>query len=234
MRQTRLLALAALLPAWAAPGLAADPSASATRLEINAEGKATQQPDLATVSAGMTSEAPTAAAAIAETARRTAAARRALAEAGVAERDVQTSALSLMPVYRHAEGKAPVVTGYRASHQLSVRFRDIARAGSVIDALVARGANEISGPSYGIDRPEALLDRARLAALADARARADLYARAAGLKVRRIVSIREEGAAPPPMPMPLYRAMADQAAETSLAPGEQALVVRLAVSFDLE
>ena len=128
----------------------------------------------------------------------------ALKRAGIEERDVQTSSINLNPEYRYQENRAPQLVGYTASNQVSIRFRDIRNTGKILDALVAEGANQINGPTLTIDKPEAALDEARLKALANGRARADVYARALGRRVARIVSISESGGSspvPPPMPM---------------------------------
>jgi uncharacterized protein YggE len=234
MRLNRpLLPIAAIL--ISAPAIA-ESSPAPTRLDLSAEASVARAPDIALISAGVISDAPTAAQAIAENARRMSAARAALKAAGIADRDLQTTSLALSPLYRYAEGKAPEVTGYQASTMLYLRFRDIERAGKVIDVLVARGINQIQGPTFTFDDPAPLLDEARVKALAAARARAELYARAAGLKVRRIVSISEAGSfAPPPQPAPMLRAAAaDRMAETGLAPGEQKLTASVAVSFELD
>jgi len=101
-----------------------------------------------------------------------------------------------------------VVTGYQASNSVSVRFHDVAKSGAILDALVAEGANQIDGPSLSIDQPDAALDEARSSAVKIAQARAELYAKASGLSVARIVSIAESGAndgATPQPPMPLAR-----------------------------
>ncbi len=159
----------------------------------------------------------------------------ALKRAGIADRDIQTSSINLNPEYRYADNQPPVLTGYRASNQVNVRFRDIAETGKILDALVAEGANQINGPSLEIDKPEAALDEARQAALTAARARADLYAKALGKKVSRILSISESGAS---QPMPIIvtaRMMSrDAAAESKIVPGEQTLSISLSVSFELE
>jgi hypothetical protein len=99
--------------------------------------------------------------------------------------------------------------------------------------LVAAGANEINGPSFEIEQPEAALDEARMEALANARARAELYARALGMRVRRVLSVSEAGmGAMPPRPV-MMREMAAQDA-TRIVPGEQSLIASLTVSFELE
>ena len=212
------------------------PTISGTRLDIIAEGDVVRVPDLALISAGVVTQAPTAGAAMAENAQRMAATVAALRKAGVADRDIQTASISLSPQYRYAENKPPVITGYQASNQVNVRFRDIKRAGAVLDALVAVGANQINGPSLSIDKPEEALDEARAAAMAKARARAELYARAAGLSVKRILAISESGGmAPPPYPMPMVaQARMEKSADSAIEPGEQKLSISLTVSFELQ
>jgi uncharacterized protein len=119
---------------------------------------------------------------------------------------------------------------------LSVRFRDIANAGAILDALVAEGANQINGPTLSIDKPEAALDEARAKAVAMGRARAELYARALGLRVVRVVIVSESGGSypvPPPMPMMMARGEA-ASADTKVDPGEQRLQVTLGMTFELQ
>jgi uncharacterized protein YggE len=237
--QSRLaLSFAGLLLA-AQPGLAqsvsAPPLLSGTRLDISAEGVVNRAPDLAMINAGVVTQALTAAEAMQANASRMAATVAALKRAGVADRDIQTAAISLSPQYRYAENKAPEITGYQASNQVNVRFRDIKRAGAILDTLVAQGANQINGPSFAVEKADAALDEARVEAIKAARARANLYAQAAGLRVKRILSISEsQGYAPPPYPMPVMMARAEKAADTAIEPGEQRLSVNVAVSFELE
>jgi uncharacterized protein YggE len=162
--------------------------------------------------------------------------RAALKSAGVADRDVQTSSISLNPEYRYENNQTPQLTGYTASNQVTVRFRDIANAGEIIDALVAQGANQINGPTLTIDKPEAAIDEARAKAVASGRARAELYARSLGLKVARVVSVSESGGnypVPPPMPMMMAGARME-AAQSKIDPGEQRLQVTLAMTFELQ
>src|SRR3546814_6679099 len=107
-----------------------------------------------------------------------------------------------LPQYRYQENQPPQLVGYQASNMVQVRFRKIEDSGRIIDALVAQGANQINGPSLSVDQADAALDEARTAALAKARQRAELYAKAAGLRVKRFISISEGGAVSPPMPHP--------------------------------
>jgi uncharacterized protein len=126
------------------------------------------------------------------------------------------------------------LTGYSASNQVNIRFRDIRNSGRILDALVAEGANQINGPSLSIDKPEAALDEARTKALAAGRARAELYARSLGLRVGKLVSVSESGGYSGPQPMVMSRMAVAEAAATKIDPGEQQLQVTLAMTFELQ
>jgi hypothetical protein len=234
MRATMLAAalsaasLSAMAQAQPAPVLVV----AGTRLDIAATGEVSRVPDVVIVSTGVVTRAANAGDALAQNAARLDRVRAALRRAGIAERDVQTSSVSLNPDYVYAEGQPPRLTGYQATNQLTVRFRDIRSSGRIIDALVAEGANQISGPTLTIDKPEAALDEARTKALATGRARAELYARSLGLRVVRLVSVSEGGGAGPgPIPMAAMRA--ERSADTAVVPGEQQLSITLQMSFEL-
>jgi len=206
-----------------------------TLLEISAQGESRRTPDLATISAGVVTQAVDAATAMRENAARMERVIAALKRAGVADRDVRTANISLNPQYRYANNQPPVITGYQANNTVIVRFRDIGKSGTILDALVATGANQINGPELGLDNPAAAMDEARVDAVAKARARAELYAKAAGLRVRRILSI-SEGVYDMPRPMPVSLRTMDvaESASTKIVPGEQSLNVSLSVRFELE
>jgi uncharacterized protein YggE len=229
-----LLALAAI-PAPASAQTVPVHTISGTRLDVVATGEVTRVPDIVRIGAGVVTTAPTASGALQENARRMETVRAALRRAGVAERDIQTSQLNLHPDYRHDQGgNQPQLIGYRAINEVTVRFRNIADTGKILDALVAQGANQINGPMLGIDKPEGALDEARTRALAAARARAELYARATGKRVGRILAISEGGGNMGPMPMYRGDAITVTGSKTEISPGEQSLSVTLAVSFELE
>jgi uncharacterized protein len=231
------LALCAAAPtAVAAQAVQAPmPAIAGTRLEVSATGEATRVPDLAIISAGVVTRQTTATAAIQENAERMERVLSALKRVGIEERDVQTSSINLNPEYRYQDNRSPELVGYSASNQVSIRFHDIRNTGKILDALVAEGANQINGPTLTIDKPEAALDEARLKALANGRARADVYARALGRRVARIVSISESGGSyPVPPPMPMMMEARNQAADSKILPGEQKLQVTLSIVFDLQ
>ena len=209
-------------------------SIAGTRLDINATGEVTRVPDVAMISSGVITRAASARAALQQNAAKMERVRAALKRAGIADRDIQTSNISLNPEYRYVENQAPRLTGYTASNQVNVRFRDIAATGDILDALVAEGANQINGPSLTIDKPEEALDEARVKALADGRARAELYARSLGMRVVRLLSVSESGGSyPTPPPMPVMMEARAQMASTKIDPGEQKLQLTLAMTFEL-
>jgi uncharacterized protein len=239
MRQTLLAALllgAASLPTatYAQQTPSITQTIAGARLDISATGEVTRVPDIAIIAAGVVSRSATATGALQDAADRMQRVLAALKRAGVEDRDVQTSNISLNPEYRYVENQPPQLTGYTASNQLTIRFRDIRNSGKILDALVGQGANQINGPSLTIDKPEAALDEARARAVSAGRARAELYARSLGMRVVRVVSVSESGgyAVPPPAP-PMVMQMA-RAADTSIVPGEQKLQVTLAMTFELQ
>jgi uncharacterized protein YggE len=209
--------------------------ADGTLLSVSAEASAKRVPDVATVSTGVVTQAADANAAMRANAAQMDKVMAAIRAAGIAERDVQTSGINLNPQYRYAENQPPTITGYQASNTVNVKVRDLSRLGRVLDAFVAQGANQINGPSFEVDKPDEAYDEARTAAVKKAQARAQVYANALGLRVRRVVSISEGGASFPP-PMPMLRAMASDAMmakETAVSPGETALSVSINVVFEL-
>ena len=234
---TILASATAILPAAASAQAApttVEPMvpAAGTVLDVTAEGRTTRVPDLATIRAGVVSQSPTAAAALTDNAQRMAKVLASLKRAGVAPRDIATSTVQLAPQYRYADNQPPVITGYQATNTVSIRFRDVAKSGTILDALVAQGANQIDGPNLTIDKPDAALDEARTDAIAQAKRRADLYAKAAGLRVSRIVSIAESGQDTGGPAQPMFMARAAMAKDsTQIAPGEKDVTVTLSVRF---
>lgn len=168
------------------------PLLDGTMLEIAAEGHSTRVPDVAIIQAGVTTQAPTAAAALAQNNAQMSRVTAALRAAGVAERDIQTDNISLQPQYRERQnGQPQEIFGYEARNSVTIRFRDVSKAGGILDILVREGANTVSGPSLVNSQPMEALNEARIDAVTKARARAELYAKAAGMRVDRILSISD-------------------------------------------
>lgn len=204
-----------------------------TLLSVSASAEASRVPDVASLSTGVVTQAADANAALRANSTQMAKVVAAIKAAGIAERDIQTTGINIHPQYRYAENQPPVITGYQASNTVSIKVRDVTKIGEVLDALVASGANQVNGPSFEIDQPETVYDEARQAALKKAQARAEMYARSLGLRVRRIVSISEGGGFQPPMPMMKAMAMDARMESAPVSPGETTLSANLDVVFEL-
>lgn len=239
----------------AQPDLAMAPGHSL--LTVTGEGRSYKEPDMAVFTAGVTSQGKTASAALADNARSMEQVIAALKRAGIAERDIQTSNLSINPVYRDPnreaalaaragqpyvapppEDQIPTIIGYQANNSVTVRQRKLDEFGKVIDTLAAAGANQINGPAFQLDEPGPALDEARREAVAEARARAQLYANALGLQIVRVVSVNESGGfygpqprmfgetamrAPPPPPPP----------PSAVLPGEMQMSASVTIQYEL-
>lgn len=211
-----LLAAAALVAL--APGLAAAQAAApqrtifdTTTLDLGAEGVVKAAPDMATVTLGVTASAATAQAASQAEAQKMTAVVSALKARGIEARDIQTSGLSLNASYEFPQNAPRKLTGYEASNRVTIRVRDLARTGPVLDAVVASGANDIQGIAFGLSDPKPLQTEARLQAVSALTAKAQLYASATGMKIVRLVNLTEGSDGAPP-PMPMFKAMSARAA----------------------
>jgi len=200
-------------------------------ISVSGEAMVSATPDQAEIEAGATTDA--------KTAREAAEANNvamnkllsALKAANIDAKDIQTSRLSLQPQYAPSRSP-PIVTGYRASNQVSVQLHDIAKIGSTIDTLVSAGATDIGGINFTVSNASKLLDDARTQAIADARRKAEIYAKAAGVTLGAPLSISEGGAPP----MPVFRAKMAVAAmaPTPVAPGQETLSVTVNVSWAIK
>jgi uncharacterized protein YggE len=233
-----LVALTIAAPAGALAQAVPPPVLNGLRLDVVATGEVTRAPDQVTVMAGVVTRAPQAEAALRDNAARMERVRTSLRGLGIQPRDIQTGTISLNQDYERPRepmaGGRPEPSGYVASNQLTIRFRDIANAGRIIDALVAVGVNNVQGPMFGLSNQGAALDEARTKALAAARTRAELYARALGSRVRRIVSVSESGQGGMIMGEAAGMRMQTMDASTKIEPGEQLVSTNLTVTFELD
>jgi uncharacterized protein len=225
----RLLFIAALAVAGALPA-AAQPDTLPHLITVTGEGEVAVVPDLAIIGAGVTTTGKTAREASEANAKMMTAVMAALKNAGIAEQDVQTARLSLHPV-RDNKSNELRITGFQASNQVTVKLRDVAKTAEAIDRLVAAGANDISGIQFVVSAPSKRLDEARAAAIADARRKAEIYAKAANLILGAAVSITEEGSVAP-VPVMMRAAKAETA--TPVSPGEQIQRISVSVSYELQ
>jgi len=216
----------------AAPAHAQAPPA---RVVVSGEGKVNVVPDLAQVRSGVTTNAKNVKEAVESNSRIMAAIITALTESGIAQKDVQTAQFSIQPVYssqdQHSESK---LTAYRVSNQVIAKIRHIDKLGDVLERLAAAGATDVWNIDFMVSDPSKALDEARETAIADARRKAEVFARAAGVTLGRVVTIEEEGAAAEPLSMrnrPM--AAARDAAAVPIASGENTVRAVVTVGFDL-
>ncbi|HRO13437.1 MAG TPA: SIMPL domain-containing protein [Paracoccus sp. (in: a-proteobacteria)] len=218
---TAALALAAA-PALAHPvPMGAGAHQAASTLTVQGEGQASVAPDTAAISLGVTTQAPTAAQAMADNAARQSAVIEALKGHGIEPRDIQTAGLNLSPMQDYSrEGQPPVITGYQAQNMVMIRVRDIARLGGVLDGLVAAGANEVQGISFSREDATATEDEARRDAVENARHRAGVLAEAAGMKLGRMLSLADSRPQSGPVPVMMAMAREADAKSTPIEAGE--------------
>ena len=202
-------------------------------ISVTGEATVSVPPDQAQIDAGVTSDAKTAREASDANNAAMAKVLLALKGAGIEEKDYQTSRLSLQPQFAPSKvaERAPGIVSFRASNRVMVRIRDVAKVASVIDVLVGAGANEIGGINFTVTQASKHLDEAREKAIADARRKAGIYAKAAGVKLGEPISISEEGA-----PVPVFRGKmaAPIAAGAPVAQGEETLAVTVSVSWAIK
>lgn len=226
---SRFFQFGAALTFLAMPAFAQAPPRS---IAMSGDGEVKAAPDSATLSAGVSVQAASAAAALAADSSRMQAVIAALKNSGVPANAIQTSRFSVSPQYAYANGQAPRITGYQATNQVSVRLDDVGKVAHVLDALIGAGANEASSLSFFIARPQPLLAEARAKAVADARARAEDYAKAAGVRLGPILSISESGEAPRPVAM---RAMAAAPAPSvPIEIGEETIAAHVSIVWQIE
>jgi uncharacterized protein YggE len=208
----------------------------APQLNLSAYGETRVAPDMATISLGVVTEAPTAAEAMRLNAQRMTGVVAALRKQGIADKDVQTSGLNLSAQYTYQDNQPPKLRGYQASNQVTVTVQDLSKLGQAVDATVSAGGNQVNGISFGLKDPQAAENAARLEAVRRLKAKADLYSQALGKRIVGLRSFSEGGGYAPTPPMPMYArsAMAAQDASTPVSPGELNLRIDVNASYELE
>lgn len=233
------LALVLATTVFVAPALAQEGPPPGL-ITINGLGEVTAEPDMAIVMSGVVTDADTARAALDANTRAMAGLFEVLRDAGIEERDIQTSGFSVEPKYvqsdrRDAQGYRlpPVIAGYRVSNAVTVRVRDLDNLGRVLDRSVTVGANSISGVAFALAEPGGLLDEARRLAVADAIARAELMTGAAGVGLGRIRSISEQSA-PRPQPMAdMARLAVSAESAVPVAAGELSYTATVSIQWEI-
>ncbi len=203
-----------------------------SRVVVTGEGSISVAPDVVQIRSGVSTRGKTVREAAETNSKTMAAILTALTESGIPQKDVRTAQLSIQPVYAAQEpGKEQKLVGYSVANHVSAKIKHVEKLGDVLDRLIAAGATEVWNVEFLVSDPAKVLDQAREAAIADARRKAEVYARAAGVPLGRVVSIEEESGASP-MPM---RALAQPApgAHVPIAPGENTLRAVVSVAFEI-
>jgi uncharacterized protein YggE len=214
-----------------APALAQTSDAFPPAISVTGEARISVAPDIAFVDAGVATDAKTAREASETNNAAMAKVFAALKAANIEARDIQTSRLSLQPQLASRSGP-PTIAGYRASNRVTVRINNVSKVADVIDTLVGAGANDIGNVAFEVSQASRLLDDAREKAVADARRKAEIYARAAGVTLGAPLSISEGGA-----PQPVFRSKSAAPmaiTSTSIAPGEEMLSVSANVTWAIK
>lgn len=221
------------------------PAHAAANVEIDAKGPVVElsvfesvdvAPDLATIFAGVTTEAATATEALRQNSAEMQKVIARIKALGVAEKDIQTTGINLNARYDYDQAtQRQVFRGYQAANRVSVILRKIDDTGRVLDALVAAGANDIGGPNFSIDDDTAAKDAARQRAVERAEAQAKAYAAMFGYDRARVLSIAEgiEGRGPMPE-MAKARGVAAMAQDAApVQPGMVSAGVSLSITYEL-
>ncbi len=204
-----------------------DPQAQIT---VTGQGRVAAVPDMATINLGVTNHAKAAGAAMAATSEATAKILQRLSDLGVEARDMQTSSLTLNPVWsdRNSSGSGnPDISGYVASNLVLVRVRDLSDLGRIMGAVIDDGANNFNGLQFTVQDPDPLLDEARQLAVADAMAKAELLTTAAGVGLGKVLSMAEQGGGRPVM-MEMDSA---RSAGVPIAAGEVSISASVTMTF---
>lgn len=217
----------------------ADDTERPPAISVTGTGKVSVEPDMAMVTAGVVTEAETARAALSENTSRTAAMIEALKAAGIEARDLQTSNVSISPVWNdrryqsNSNNEPPRIVAYQVRNSVSVRIRALETTGEILDAIVTEGANQISGPNFGLIEPEPQMDEARRLAVADARRKAEIMAEAAGVALAEIVSIAEGGVSGRPIQFGRTMAAAVEAAPVPIEAGELDITASVSMTWKI-
>jgi uncharacterized protein len=204
------------------------------RVIVTGEGSVHVAPDYAQIRGGVTTKGKTVKEATEANSKLMAAVTAALLNAGVAQADIQTAQFSIQPVYAPPQPQnEPKLVGYNVSNQVTVTVRALGKVSEILDRMVAAGVTDVGNVTFLHSDPAKALDQAREAAVADARRKAELYARAAGFTLGRVAWLTEGNGAMPPGPMPMFRAQASMAAPVPISPGEDTLRVQITVGFDI-
>ncbi|MEM8876532.1 MAG: SIMPL domain-containing protein [Pseudomonadota bacterium] len=244
MRAGAVVVVLIMVVAFARTATAAEETTSDPGLiSVSGIGEVTATPDLAVITTGVVTSAPTAREAVTANTEAMNGILKRLKDMGIEDRDLQTSNFSINPQYQHFRSQngqptpPPRIVAYEVRNTLRVRIRDLDSTGTILDAVVSDGANEVSGISFSIDDPTSLMQTARKRAVFDARSRAEVLADSLDVELGRVVSV-SEGQRPAPVPQPrmarMEMAMAAEAGPVTVEAGEQSLTATVTITWEIE
>lgn len=227
-----LLLAAAVMPSLGShTALAVDPTSPVEHtISVSGTGRVVLSPDVADLSLGVSLTRPTAAAAREAAAGAMTKVVDAIKKGGVADKDIQTSSLSLQPVYDYSNNGQGKLTGFQLTNIVSVTVHNLDSVGDLVDAAVAAGATSVNGVSFRVEDPTAAEAQARTAAVKDARTKADALASAAGVTIVGVSSISESSAGLP-YPQPYAVAAPAKDASTPIQPGTSEVDVTVSITY---
>ena len=205
-------------------------------ITISGHGEVRAVPDVASISIGVTTQATTAREALDGNSKAMKALLDALKLGGIDALDMATSNFSVGPRldYGNNNGQPPKVVGYDVNNMVTVTVRKIDDLGGLLDVAVSTGSNTINGISFSVTKPDALLDEARKAAVADARHKAEIYAAAGGFKLGDVITVSEGTAYQPPIAYMAKSARAEGSNDVPVAQGEQSLTIDVSISYEIK
>ena len=220
---------------WALAFALAVPSFGlAGEIVVQGQGSVEQAPDMATITLGSQFAAKQADDALDQVSEATATVLATLAELGVESKDVQTSGLYLNPVWDDSYNRhgGRNIRGYSAGNTVHIRVRDLDKLGGLLDQVVEDGANTFNGLSFGLQDSTDAKNEARRRAVADARAKAELYAEAAGVSLGKIIELTD-GVTSSPQPMFMERSAMVMSDAVPIAEGEVSTSARVTITFEI-
>ena len=234
------LAVGLLTAAVAGPVAAqaqSDTEDTVRSISVTGVGLVKAEPDVADINLGVTKQGEDATSASQEAAMAMEAVVKALLEAGIVEGDIQTSSISLNPLYDW-DNDPPTIEGWEASNLVDITVRDITTVGDVVDAATAAGATNVNGITFRVEDPTAAEAEARTAAVADAKAKAEQLAADAGVTITGVINISESGGQ---TPQPLYfegdttggNERLAAIAETPVLPGQVELSISVFIQYEI-
>ena len=235
MIKTVACAAFSLLVMFFTPALAEDTKMTRA-ISLNGHGEVHMAPDMAIVTVGVISTAPTAREALTANTKSMEAIFAALKSAGIDARDMQTSNFMVNPRYDYGQntGQAPKLMGYDVSNNVTITIRKLDNLGAVLDQVVTSGSNQVNGVVFQVSHPETATDEARKLAFADALRKAKVYASASGITLGNVLNVTEGVGYQPPVPMYAKTMRAEASADVPIAQGEQTISIDVNVSWEIK